>query len=274
MSTGSRLRRAARFVAHHTRRVDEKRYRHSRTRCIALDDGRDVVDARSCTETADGRVGTAPPCFDPNRPRPAAPGVGESFGGAHLSLWMTATLSTPRSAPRPALFAVDTQSITSNQPGSRQARPRPSAAHESYGGARSRPGTRRPDARSGAGARRHCVTQAARLGKHNSRSVYRCSRRQRVMRAARHGGFADVSARGSSCRGASAQHAGTSALTQPIAKPPRRILLAGLLWRAVNLASAAAALVATARRAQDRAGALLPCVFREITRALPREHAG
>ena len=54
------------------------------------------------------------------------------------------------------------------------------------------------------------------------------------MRTARHGGFADESARGSNCRGASAQHAGTSALTQPIAKPPRRILLAGLLWRAVQ----------------------------------------
>ena len=151
---------------------------------------------------------------------------------------MTAARSTPRPAPRPALFSSDTHSITSNQPVIRQARPRPSTAHESYGGAQSRPGTRRPDARSGAGARRHRVAQAARLGKHNSRSVYRCSRRQRVMRTARHGGFADESARGSSCRGASAQHVETSALTQSIAKasPPRYCWLGCCGVRSISLA--------------------------------------
>ena len=190
---------------------------------------------------------------------------------------MTATRSTPRSARRPALFAGDTHSITSNKTGSRQARPRPSTAHESRGGARSHPGTRHPDARAGAGARRRRVAQAADLGK-RSRSVDRCSRRQRVMRTARHGGFADESARGSSCRGASAQHAETSALTQPIAKaPPRRILLAGLLWRAVNLACAAEVLVAIALSARYRARTVLACVFREITAQvwlLPRELAG
>jgi len=174
---------------------------------------------------------------------------------------MAAARSTPRPAPRPALFSGDTHSITSNQFGSRQARPRPSTAHESYGGARSRPGTRRPDTRAGAGARRHRVAQAAGLGKRSSRSVDRCSRRKRVMRAARHGGFADESARGISCRGASARHAETSALTQPIAKasPPRycRLGCCGVLF---NLASAAAGLVATARRAQDRARAVLACV--------------
>ena len=247
MSTGSGLRRAARFAAHHTRRVDEKRYRHSRTRCIALDDGRDAVDARSCTETADARVGTAPCCFYPNWPRPAAPGLGESFGGARLLLWMTAALSTPRPALRPALFAVNTHSITSNQTGSRQARPRPSTAHESHGGARSRLGTRHPDARAGAGARRHRVAQASGLGKRNNRSVYHCSRRQQVMRTARHGGFADESARGSSCRGASAQHVETSALTQSIAKasPPRSSWL-GCCGVLVNFASAAVGIFATA----------------------------
>ena len=190
---------------------------------------------------------------------------------------MAAARSTPRPAPRPALFSGDTHSITSNQLGSRQARPRPSTAHESYGGARSRPGTRRPDTRAGAGARRHRVAQASGLGKRNNRSVYHCSRRQRVMRTARHGGFADESTRGSSCRGASAQHAGTSALTQPISLRGAYCWLGccGVLF---NLASAAAALVATARRAQDRAGAVLPCVFREISarvwRARARESAG
>ena len=67
-----------------------------------------------------------------------------------------------------------------------------------------------------------------------AQSFDRCSRFQRVMGTARHGGFADESARGSNCRGANAQHAETSAMTQPIAKPPRRILLAGLLWCAVQ----------------------------------------
>ena len=146
---------------------------------------------------------------------------------------MAAARSTPRPAPRPALFSGDTHSITSNQLGSRQARPRPSTAHESYGGARSRPGTRRPDARSGAGARRHRVAQAAGLGKRSSRSVDRCSRRQRVMRAARHGGFADESARGSSS--SKRQRAARWDLCADATdKPPRRILLAGLLWRAVQ----------------------------------------
>ena len=227
--------------------------------------GRGAVDARSRAATADARVGIVPRRFDPNRSRPAAPGLGESFGGARLLLWMTAALSTPRPALRPALFAVNTHSITSNQTGSRQARPRPSTAHESHGGARSRLGTRHPDARAGAGARRHRVAQASGLGKRNNRSVYHCSRRQQVMRTARHGGFADESARCSNCRGASAQHVETSALTQTISKasPPRYYWLAccGVLF---NLASAAAGLVATARRAQDRAGALLACVFREI----------
>ena len=151
---------------------------------------------------------------------PPLQGLAKASAAPHLSPWMAAARSTPRPAPRPALFSGDTHSITSNQLGSRQARPRPSTAHESYGGARSRPGTRHPDARAGAGARRHCVAQASGLGKRNNRSVYHCSRRQRVMRAARHGGFADVSARGSSCRGASAQHDETSALTEYIAKAP------------------------------------------------------
>ena len=113
--------------------------------------------------------------------------------------------------------------------------PRP---HESYGGARSRPGTRHPDARAGAGARRHRVAQASGLGKRNNRSVYHCSRRQQVMRTARHGGFADESARGSSCRGASARHVETSALTQPIAKasPPRYCWLGCCGVRSISLA--------------------------------------
>ena len=151
---------------------------------------------------------------------------------------MTATLSTPRSAPRPALFTVDTHSITSNQTGSRQARPRPSTAHESHGGARSRPGRRRPDARAGAGACRHRVAQAAGLGKRRADQSIAALGAKRVMRAARHGGFADESARGSSCRGASARYAETYALTQPIAKasPPRYCWLGCCGVRSISLA--------------------------------------
>ena len=151
---------------------------------------------------------------------------------------MAAARSTPRPAPRPALFSGDTHSITSNQTGGRQAQPRPSTAHESYGGARSHLGTRHPDARSGAGALRHRVAQAAGLGKRSSRSVDRCSRHQRMMRTARRGGFADESARGSSCRGVSARHAETSALTKPIAKasPPRYCWLGRCGVRSISLA--------------------------------------
>ena len=91
------------------------------------------------------------------------------------------------------------------------------------------------------------VAQASGLGKRNNRSVYHCSRRQQVMRTARHGGFADESARGSSCRGASAQHVETSALTQSIAKasPPRSSWL-GCCGVLVNFASAAVGIFATA----------------------------
>ena len=58
------------------------------------------------------------------------------------------------------------------------------------------------------------------------------------MRTARHGGFADESARGSSCRGASAQHVETSALTQSIAKasPPRYCWLGFCGVRSISLA--------------------------------------
>ena len=60
---------------------------------------------------------------------------------------------------------------------------------------------------------------------------------------------------------ASARHAETSALTQPIAKasPPRycRLGCCGVLF---NLASAAEELVATALSARDRARAVLACV--------------
>ena len=82
------------------------------------------------------------------------------------------------------------------------------------------------------------ASQASGLGKRNNRSVYHCSRRQQVMRTARHGGFADESARGSSCRGASARHAETSALTQPIAKasPPRYCWLGCCGVRSISLA--------------------------------------
>ena len=52
-----------------------------------------------------------------------------------------------------------------------------------------------------------------------------------ILELARRGRLADIPTRHTV---ANAQHAETSALTQPIAKPPRRILLAGLLWRAVQ----------------------------------------
>ena len=55
--------------------------------------GRGAIDHTSCAATVDARVRTAPRRFDQKRPRPAAPGVGESFGGARLSLWMAAAMS-------------------------------------------------------------------------------------------------------------------------------------------------------------------------------------
>jgi len=67
------------------------------------------------------------------------------------------------------------------------------------------------------------------------------------MRAARHGGFADESARGGNCRGVCARHAETFALTQLIAKaPPPRYCWLGCCGVLVNFASAAVGIVATA----------------------------